>query len=152
MKNNNLSKIVDNNSNSNSNINCNKILKFLNYNTNKENIIELKSIQKFIACIDKQDFNILIQKYDTNYGWLEDIDILDLKNSIKNNVNNQIDFLHLDDKEDIIKCFFTVQTYLCKNNKNKLQSINKLRYIDIFQDMSLVNIQDSFENLVYKIL
>lgn len=148
MKNKDLSKIVDNKRN----INCNKILKFLNYNTNKENITELKSIQKFIACIDKQDFNILIQKYDTNYGWLEDIDILDLKNSIKNNVNNQIDFLNLDNKEDIIKCLFTVQTYLCRNNKNKLQSINKLRYIDIFQDISLVNIQDSFENLVYKIL
>ena len=107
------------------------IIEILDYSINKDNIIELENVYTFLKIIKSNIINDILLKYITNYGWLDDNDILELKNLIKSKTFS-FKFKELISKwpESNIK-YYSLQTFITRTPKlkEKFKQTNKI--IDI---------------------
>ena len=107
------------------------IIEILDYSINKDNIIELENVYTFLKIIKSNIINDILLKYITNYGWLDDNDILEFKNIIKFKTFS-FTFKELISKwpESNIK-YYSLQTFITRTPKlkEKFKQTNKI--IDI---------------------
>jgi hypothetical protein len=107
------------------------IIEILDYSINKDNIIELEHVYTFLKIIKSNIINDILLKYITNYGWIDDNDILELKNLIKSNTFS-FKFKELISKwpESNIK-YYSLQTFLTRTPKLKEKFTQTNNIIDI---------------------
>ena len=107
------------------------IIQMLDYSINKDNIIELEHVYTFLKIIKSNIINDILLKYITNYGWIDDNDILELKNLIKYNTFS-FKFKELISKwpESNIK-YYSLQTFLTRTPKLKEKFTQTNNIIDI---------------------
>jgi hypothetical protein len=117
------------------------IIEILDYSINKDNIIELEHVYTFLKIIKSNIINDILLKYITNYGWLDDNDILELKNLIKSKTFS-FKFKELISKwpESNIK-YYSLQTFLTRTPKLK----EKFK-----QTNNIINIKNILDELNYK--
>ena len=107
------------------------IIEILDYSINKDNIIELENVYTFLKIIKSNIINDILLKYITNYGWLDDNDILEFKNIIKFKTFS-FTFKELISKwpESNIK-YYSLQTFLTRTTKLKEKFTQTNNIIDI---------------------
>ena len=107
------------------------IIEILDYSINKDNIIELENVYTFLKIIKSNIINDILLKYITNYGWLDDNDILEFKNIIKFKTFS-FTFKELISKwpESNIK-YYSLQTFITRTPKLKEKFIQTNNIIDI---------------------
>ena len=117
------------------------IIEILDYSINKDNIIELEHVYTFLKIIKSNIINDILLKYITNYGWLDDNDILELKNLIKSKTFS-FKFKELISKwpESNIK-YYSLQTFLTRTPKLKEK---------FTQTNNIINIKNILDELDYK--
>ena len=107
------------------------IIEILDYSINKDNIIELENVYTFLKIIKSNIINDILLKYITNYGWLDDNDILEFKNIIKSKTFS-FTFKDLISKwpESNIK-YYSLQTFITRTPKLKEKFTQTNNIIDI---------------------
>ena len=115
------------------------IIEILDYSINKDNIIELENVYTFLKIIKSNIINDILLKYINNYGWLDDNDILELKNLIKSKTFS-FTFKELINKwpESNIK-YYSLQTFLTRTSKLKEKFTQTNNIIDIKNILDDIN-------------
>ena len=148
--------IINNNS-----INDDKCYQLYNLSNDDEFTKELNALLIFVQL--SKEINKLINKYESNLGYLDESDIIDFKNNIKNNNiinNNKLNNSHIlynlfQDKfqqnSNLYFNHFILHTFINRCNKNKMKAINNNKYIDICSTTINPNIINNNINKLIKV-
>ena len=115
------------------NIKNNSIIEL--YNLIKNDIFDELNALLILIKFNVQ-INYLLNKYDSNLGYLDGSDILNFKNAIKSNTSDNKTILDLlneifNDNSDIYFNHLIIQTFINRYDKNKMKAIKNNKHIDI---------------------
>jgi hypothetical protein len=126
------------------------LITFLNSSINSSNIDELEHVWSFCKIINSDIMNEIFLKYENNYGWLEDDDILEFKNKIKENMEffNFEQILNYGESyNDVIK-YYILQTFLTRSLKLKKKFLKSNSIVNIFDSNSIELCKKNYNNLL----
>jgi hypothetical protein len=128
----------------------NILITFLNESINISNIDELEHVWSFCKLINLDIMDEIFLKYENSYGWLEDNDIVELKDKIKSNTeffNFEKILNYGESYNDVIK-YYTLQTFLTRTPKLKKKFLKSNNIINIFDSNSIELCKKNYDRLL----